>query len=85
MQKHIRIFTVVRDQVDGQTTVTESSALPNEVDVSVRRLKEIKVDDHVEDVNINPVNEDVGANKVAAFPLAGVMETRLRSSWPICP
>ena len=51
MQKHIRIFTVVRDQVDGQTTVTESSALPNEVDVSVRRLKEIKVDDHVEDLN----------------------------------
>ena len=85
MQKRIRIFTVVRDQVDGQTTVIESSALPNEVDVSVRRFKETKVDDDVEGLNINPANENVRAKKVTAFPLARVIETWLRSSWPICP
>jgi len=54
--------------------VAESSASPNAVEVGVRRSREVKVDDDVEGLNVNPAGEDVGANKVAALPLAEVME-----------
>ena len=54
--------------------MAESSASPNAVEVGVRRSREVKVDDDVEGLNVNPAGEDVGANKVAALPLAEVME-----------
>ena len=45
------------DEVDGETQVTEPSRAADTVEVGLRGLGEVKVDDHVHCLDINPPGE----------------------------
>jgi len=68
------IAVVVRDKVDGQSTMAKAAASPNAMEVGVCGTREIKVYDDVQSLNINAAGEDVGADKVAALALAEIVE-----------
>ena len=65
---------LVRDEVDGETQVSETAGTTYAVEVRFRVLREVEVDDDVNGLNIYTTGEEVGADKVAANTLAEVVE-----------
>lgn len=71
----IKVETVVPvDQVDGKTEMAETSRSADAVEVGLGVLRKVKVDDHVDGLNVNTTRQQVGAHQVAAVSGAEVME-----------
>ena len=65
---------LVRDQVNREPKVSEPSRPPDAVQVRLRVFGEIKVDDHVHGLDVDPTREKVGADQVAANAVAEVVK-----------
>ena len=50
---------VVGDQVDGQAQVAEAAGAPHAVQVRLRVLGEVEVDDHVHGLDVDTASEEV--------------------------
>ena len=64
----------IGDEVDGETKVSESTGTTNTMKVSFRVLGEIKVDHHVDGLDIDTTSEEVRADQVTADPLSEIVE-----------
>lgn len=62
------------DQVNSETKVTETTRTTNTVQIGLRILGEIKVDDDVDRLNIDTSGQQIRANEVAAHAIAEVVE-----------
>lgn len=62
------------DQVNGKTKVTVATGTTNSVQVGLGILREIKVDDNVDSLDVDTASEKIRANKVAADAVAEVVE-----------
>lgn len=65
---------LVRDEVDGNTKMTETSRAADSVEVGFRVAREIKVDDNVDGLNVDTTSEQIGANEIATISLTEVVE-----------
>lgn len=50
---------VIRDEVDGQTQVSEAPRTPNSVEVRLTVLGEIKVDHHIHGLDVNTTGKQI--------------------------
>jgi len=64
----------VRDEVDCKTEVTETSRATNSVQVRLGRLREVKVDNHVDSLDVNTARDQIRADEIAARAVAEVVE-----------
>ena len=64
----------IGDEVDGETKVSESTGTTNTMKVSFRVLGEIKVDHHVDGLDIDTAREEVRADEVPTDAVAEVVE-----------
>lgn len=65
---------LVRDQVDGQTKVTETTRTTDSVQVSLGVLGEVKVDDNVDGLDIDTSGQQIGTDQVTAGTVAEIVE-----------
>ena len=65
---------VVGDEVDRQAQVAKAPRAADAVQVRLRRLGEVEVDDDVDGLDIDAAREQVGGDEVAAGPVAEVVE-----------
>jgi len=65
---------VVRDEVDGDTQMAESAGPADPVQICLRHLGEVKVDDDVHRLNIDASGEEVGAHEISALARPEVVE-----------
>ena len=65
---------VVRDQVDGEAQVAEAARAAHAVQVRLRGLGEVEVDDDVDRLDVDPAREQVRGHEVAARAVAEVVE-----------
>lgn len=54
--------------------MSKSSTSANTVEVSISRAREIKVDDHIEGLDVNTSSEYISTDKETTFSLAEVVE-----------
>lgn len=66
------IFPV--DQVDGQTQVAKTSGTTDTVKIGLGILREVKVNHHIDRLNINTTGQQVRADQVTTHAVAEVME-----------
>ena len=57
---------VVGDQVDRHTEMAEPSGPTDSVQVGLRHLGEVEVDDNVDSLNVDTAGQQVGAHQVPA-------------------
>ena len=69
---------VVRDEVDRDAEVTEPSGATDSVKVRLAVLREVKVDDDVDGLNVDAAREEVGRYQVTARADLKSWNTRLR-------
>ena len=62
------------DQVDGQTQVSESTGTTDSVQVSLGVLREVKVDDNIDSLNINTTSQQIRADKVSTHAISKIVE-----------
>jgi len=65
---------IIRDQVDRQTQVTETTATTNTMKIGLGILREIKIDHHVYSLDINTARQKIRAHQVAANSVSKVVE-----------
>ena len=65
---------LVRDEVDRQTQVSEPTTAADAVEVRLRVLREVEVDDDVDGLDIDTASEEVRADEVAANAVTEVVE-----------
>lgn len=65
---------LVRDEIDGETQMSEPSRSTDTMEVRLRVLWEIKVDDDVHSLNVDTASEEVRADEVTAHAVAEVVE-----------
>lgn len=65
---------VVGDQVDCNTKVAEPATSADPVEVSLGHLWEVKVDDNINGLNVNPPGEQVTADQVTTETRSEVVE-----------
>lgn len=65
---------LICDEVDGNSQVSESSGTPNSVEISLRVLREIEVDDNVHGLNVDTSGKQIRANQIPATPVAEIVE-----------
>ena len=61
---------IVRDQIDRQTEVTESTRSANSVQIGFTIFGEIEVDDYIDRLNVNSASEKIGSNKMSCRSVA---------------
>lgn len=64
----------IRDQVDRQTQVTETTATTDTMKIGLGILGEIKIDNHIHSLDIDTTRQKVGAHQVAANSISKVVE-----------
>jgi hypothetical protein len=64
----------IRDEVDGDTQVSEASGPTDAMQVRFRHPREVKVDDDIDGLNVDAASEEVGADQVAAQAISEVVE-----------
>ena len=57
---------VVRDEVEGDAEVAEAAGPTDAVEVGLRHLGEVEVDDNVDSLNVDTAGQQVGAHQVPA-------------------
>ena len=57
---------VVGDEVDGNTEMAESAGPTDPVEVGLRHLGEVEVDDDVHGLDVDTAGEQIGANEIPA-------------------
>ena len=65
---------VVGDQVDCHTEMAEPSGPTDSVQVGLRHLGEVEVDDNVDSLNVDTAGQQVGAHQVPAKTGSEVVE-----------
>lgn len=50
---------VVGDEIDGETQVTKTSGSTNAVEIRLRVLGKVKVDDHIDGRDVNTTSEEI--------------------------
>jgi len=65
---------VVRDEVEGDAEVAEAAGPTDAVEVGLRHLGEVEVDDDVDCLDVDAAGEEVAADQVPAQPGAEVVE-----------
>lgn len=64
----------VGDQVDGEAEMSETAGASDAVEVGLRVLGEVKVDDDIDGLDVDAAGEEVGADEVAADAVSEVVE-----------
>lgn len=64
----------VCDQINGQTKMAESPRATNAVQVSLAVLREIKVDHHIDSLDIDTTGKEVRTDQVAADAATEIMK-----------
>ena len=59
---------------EGGTEVAKAAGATDAVEVGLRVLREVKVDDHVDRLDVNAARKEVGADQVSALAVAEVVE-----------
>ena len=62
------------NQVDRHSQMSEPSGSTNAMEVGLRILRKIKIDDHVHSLNVDSTSEKIRAYKVAADTIPEIME-----------
>lgn len=71
----VEVETVVPvDEVDGEAEMAETTRATDAVEISLGILGEIKVDDHVDGLDINASSQEIGADEVPAGTVAEIVE-----------
>ena len=65
---------IVCDQIDRQSQVAESSRPTNTVEVSLGVLGEIKVDDHIDALDVDTASEEIGRHEMAGATISEFVE-----------
>jgi hypothetical protein len=65
---------LVGDEIDGETEMSEASRSTNAVQIRLRVLGEVKVDDDVDRLNVDAAREQIRRHQVARRALAKVVE-----------
>ncbi len=63
------------DERDGKTLGTESTSTTNAVQVLIRIIREIVVDDDVDSLDINTTTEQISSNKNSLLEILEVLES----------
>jgi len=61
------------DEADSQTLCTESSSSSDSVEIGVRILRHVKVEDHIDLLNVNSSAEDISSNHDPVLELLEVI------------
>ena len=69
-----RMTVIVRDQIHGQSQVTETSRSADTVKVRLGILREIKVDNNIDTLNINTTREEIGRYEMTRPPVTELVE-----------
>lgn len=64
----------VRDEVDGETEVAETAGTTDSVKIGFGVLGEIKVDNHVDGLDVDTSGKQVGADQITAGTVAEIVE-----------
>ena len=71
----VKVETIVPvDQVNSQTKMAVPSRAPNPVEIRLGVLGEVKVDDHVDGLDINATGQEIRAYQITAHAIAEVVE-----------
>lgn len=74
----VKIKTIfVGDQIDGDTEMSETSGSTNSVQISLRHLGEIEINNNVHSLYIDTTREEIRADQVPAQPGSEVMENAI--------
>jgi hypothetical protein len=65
---------LIRNEVNCQAQVPEAARTTNAVEVRLADLGKIKVDDDVDGLDVDSAGEKVGTDKIAADPVAEIVE-----------
>lgn len=68
------VLVILRDEVDGNTKMTESTRSSDSMEVGLSVLGEIEVDDDVNGLDIDTSCENIGAHQASCFTIFEVME-----------
>lgn len=77
----VKIETIfVCDKINGQTEVSESAAAANAVKVRLGVLREVKVDDHIDRLDVDTASQEIRTYKVPADAVSEIMENTIPMS-----
>lgn len=65
---------LVRDQIDRDTQVTESSGTTDAMQVGLGHAREVEVDDDVDGLHVDTAREEIGTDEIATESGAEVVE-----------
>ena len=71
---------IVGDQIDCQAKVPKAPTSSDTMQVCLRVLREVKIDDNVYGLDVNAAREEIGGDKVSASPIAEVVEDTISVS-----
>lgn len=62
------------NQVDGQSQMSETSRSTDAMEISLRILGKIEIDDHVHSLNVDTASKKIRADKIAAYTVPEIMK-----------
>lgn len=62
------------DQVDGHSQMSETSGSTNAMEISLRILRKIEIDDHVHGLDVDTTSKKIRADKIAAYTVPEIMK-----------
>ena len=62
------------DQVDGHSQMSETSRSTNAMEISLRILRKIEIDDHVHSLDVDTTSKKIRADKIAAYTVPEIMK-----------
>lgn len=65
---------IICDEINCDTQMTESARSTNTMQISFGHLWEVKIDDHVDSLNVNTTREQVRADQIATGSVAEIVE-----------
>lgn len=69
-----RLAVIPRDEIDGDTQMTEPTGPADTMKIRLSVLGKIKVDDDVDCLDVDTASEEIRADKVAALAIAEIVE-----------
>jgi len=67
----------IGDEVDGQSQMTKASSTTDAVEIGLRVLWEVKIDDNIHRLYINPPSKQVCTHKVSASTIPKIVENSI--------
>lgn len=68
------VLVGVRNKVDGKSEVAESARTPNSMEVCLRVLREVKIDDHIYGLYVDTSSDQIGGDEESAFSFGEIVE-----------